>query len=983
VRVVSVRQDGRMAIRLITGPANSGKAQVVMDVTRAHLARGTDPLLIVPTRADAEHYARELAGEGAVIGARVERFAGLAREIVRRTAVDGQLLDGVARERMLAALAERAGLGAAAPGYTRALGELFAELQTSRITPGRFAAALASWAAADGEDPARARLGRVYSAYRQALDDAERLDAEQRTVAALDRLRERPFLWGDPPTPVLFYGFDDLTALQLDAIETLGRLVGAEVTVSLAYEPGRTAFAGRAGTYEELRPLAVEVTELSPRAEHYAPASRMALGHLERSLFEPGARRVEAGGAVRLLEGGGERAELELVADEIAALIAGGMSPEEIAVMARPPIAGSALLEEVFAAAAVPVAQLLVTPFGDSGLGAALLGLLRCAEAEGEDAVGETGDLLSWLRAPGVLDLPVLADRFEVLARRRGVTGAQAARALWESRHWPLDGLERLAEAAGRGPLALLDHTGRELLRLFSAPRRRSAGLLGAAELQDAAALAAGRRALAQLHDLARLAPGLAPGTPAELAATLARIELIGGGRTAPGAVSILDPLALRARRVRALFVCGLQEGVFPARGRPRALLGDDERTRLAVASGLRLGRSLDTLAAERYLLYAAVSRPEELLVLSWHVADDDGEPSSRSLFVDDVCDLFAGDLLASRRRRALGAVERPAGEGEGEGEQAPPSRADLRIRDERLLAELRARPWSASSLERWLGCPVRWYVERMLDPAKVEPDAEPLARGGLAHAALKDTLEGLRSATGSARPRRGNLALARELLERALRENEARHALSVSPQRRAAVGRRLRADLERYLARAAEAPGELEPAELEVGFGFEPEDERGEGATLPALELGDGARMRGRIDRVDLAPSGDAVVIDYKSGYATPVAKWRESGNLQLALYMLAVEQLLSRPARAGLYQSLSGNLQARGAIDAEAGLELDSVSTDEISPEELRETLQWAAATARDIAGAAARGELEARPQTCAFRGGCSYPAICRCGR
>ncbi len=970
-----------MAIRLITGPANSGKAQVVMDIARAHLARGSDPLLIVPTGADADHYARELAGEGALIGARVERFAGLAREIVRRTGVDGQLLDGVARERMVAALAGRGGLGAAAPGYTRALGELFAELQTLRITPGRFAAALASWAAADGEDPARARLGRVYSAYRHALDDAERLDAEQRTVAALDRLRERPFLWGDPATPVLFYGFDDLTALQLDAIETLGRLVDAEVTVSLAYEPGRTAFAGRAGTYQELRPLAVEVTELPPRADHYAPASRVPLAHLERSLFEPGAGRVEAGGAVRLLEGGGERAELELVADEIAGLIAGGMAPEEIAVMARPPLAGSALLDEVFAAAGVPVAQLRVTPFGDSGLGAAVLGLLRCAEAEGEDAVGETGDLLSWLRSPGVLDLPVLADRFEVLARRRGVTGAQAARALWESRHWPLDGLERLAEAAGRGPLALLDHAGRELLRLFSAPRRRSAGLLEATELQDAAALAAGRRALAQLRDLARVAPGLAPGTPAELAATLARIELISGERAAPGAVSILDPLALRARRVRALFVCGLQEGVFPARGRPRALLGDDERTRLAEASGLRLGRSLDTLAAERYLLYAAVSRPQELLVLSWHVADDDGEPSSRSLFVDDVCDLFAGDLLASRRRRALGAVERPGGEGEGE--HAPPSRADLRIRDERLLAELRARPWSASSLESWLGCPVRWYVERMLDPSKVEPDAEPLARGGLAHAALKDTLEALREATGSARPRPGNLALARELLERALRENEARHALSVSPQRRAAVGRRLRADLERYLARAAEAPGELEPAELEVGFGFEPDDERAEGATLPALELGDGARMRGRIDRVDLAPSGDAVVIDYKSGFATPVAKGRDRGNLQLALYMLAVEQLLSRPTRAGLYQSLSGNLQARGAIDADAGLELDSVSTDEISPEELRETLEWAAATARDIAGAAARGELEARPQTCAFRGGCSYPAICRCGR
>ena len=38
--------------------------------------------------------------------------------------------------------------------------------------------------------------------------------------------------------PVLFYGFDDFTPLQLDTIHTLGAVVGAPVTVSLTYEPG-------------------------------------------------------------------------------------------------------------------------------------------------------------------------------------------------------------------------------------------------------------------------------------------------------------------------------------------------------------------------------------------------------------------------------------------------------------------------------------------------------------------------------------------------------------------------------------------------------------------------------------------------------------------------------------------------------------------------------------------------------------------------
>ena len=169
----------------------------------------------------------------------------------------------------------------------------------------------------------------------------------------------------------------------------------------------------------------------------------------------------------------------------------------------------------------------------------------------------------------------------------------------------------------------------------------------------------------------------------------------------------------------------------------------------------------------------------------------------------------------------------------------------------------------------------------------------------------------------------------------------------------------------------------------LELGFGFEAEDEQGEGSTLAPLDLGGGVKMRGRIDRVDLTPAGEAVLIDYKSGKVSAVAKWEREGKLQLSLYMLAVEQLLRRQAVAGLYQPLSGDLQARGLIDGGAELELDSVRTDVLEHEEVRELLERAARIAREIAAQAAGGELEARPSSCAWRGGCSYPSICRCER
>jgi ATP-dependent helicase/DNAse subunit B len=996
-----------MAITLITGPANAGKAELVMDALRSHLARGEEPILVVPTRADAEHYLRELAGDRAAIGVRVERFAGLIGEVVLRAGIVQPVISGLARERLLLALSagedpQRA--RGAQRGFVRALSDLFAELQFRRIAPGRLLRALESWRAADGPDAAPAELGRIYAGYRDSLRRLGRLDAEQRAVLALDALREQHALWGR--TPVLLYGFDDLTTLQLDAVETLGSVVDAPVTLSLPYEPGRAAFGGRATTFQALAPLLGERGEhraLKARGDHYAPHARPALSHLERSLFEPGAARLDAGSAVRLLEGGGERAELELVAGEIASLMGSGMAAEEIAVLVRGAGTSTELLEEVLSAAGVPYALQRRRPIGDASIGAALLGLLRCVPAgDSADAIepGELGDLLAWLRAPGLLELPTLADRLELRARRAGARSAAQARALWEEHHWPLEAIDRLHEAQARGPLALIERASRELYWLFCAPRRSQAAVLGAEELDEAGALAAGRRAFAELRELARTMPELAPSDARELASVLEQVSFLSGEGPGPGAVAVLDPLALRARRVRALFVCGLQEGAFPARSRSQPLLSEEERRRLAEVSGLRLGEQVDgsqadQLASERYLLYAAVSRPQELLVLSWHASDDEGQATPRSLFVDDVCDLFEESLLEQRARRALGAVdergEQTAGIGRAtvaangrEPAAGATRRSDEPLRDELLLAELAARPWSASAMERRIACPVAWFVDRLLRPDEFEPQPEPLARGALAHAVLKDTLEGLRLQTGSARLRLATLTLARELLDVSLQARESEHPLSVAPERRAAVRRRLQADLERYLAQAAEADSPLEPTELELGFGFDGSDERGEASALPALELGGGFKLRGRIDRIDIGSRGEAVVYDYKGKDAPAAARWIKDGKLQVALYMRAAEQLLGLDVIGGLYQPLSGSdMRARGVLDGESGVELDCVSTDVRDRAQLGELLADALAKAREVAEQAASGELQARPQTCAWRGGCQYPTICRCER
>ncbi|HEY7960676.1 MAG TPA: PD-(D/E)XK nuclease family protein [Solirubrobacteraceae bacterium] len=994
-----------MPISLLTGPANAGKARIVLDDVRARARRGEEPLLVVPTGADVEHYRRELAEAGLVLGVRVERFAGLMAEVVRRAGgARERTLSPLARERVLAAaIAEvhPSAAFAAGPGFVRALASFCATLQAQRVAPARLRRALHAWAhdGPPGRGERARELAELFEAYRRLLRTISRVDPERQAARALDALRESPALWGG--TPVLLYGFDDLTPPQLDAVETLGRVVDAPLTVSLTFEPGRLAFGGRAGTFQTLLPWAAEHRHLPARPQYYAPAARTALHHLERELFELGGERVAPGGAVRLLEGGSPRAELELIAGEIRALLERGVPAEEIAIVHRSPETVAELLAEVLRDFEVPFAFARRLPFRDTEVGRALCGLLRVAcDGSGGLAAGSLEDLLAWLRAPGLLpdstargDGRDLADRMEARARRAGIESAAQARALWESEHWPLQALDQIQAAAalaadGR-PAALVERIARELEWLFAAPARGTARVLAGEELEQARALMLGRRALTELAELARSAPQLAPG-PAELVGILEGLHLPRGEPPGAGAVAVLDPLALRARRVRALFLCGLQEGTFPAPGRPEPLLSEDERRELAQASGLVLAGAAgeQSLAVERYLLYASLSRPQELLALSWHTAAEDGETTVPSLFLEDVCDLFSAQLRATCVRRPLGAASWP-GPGPpaalraqrepvlGGARRAPPGIAPLR--DPQLLAALREqRLWSASSLEVWAGCPVRWLVERLLRTRGLDPDPEPLARGGLAHAALRDTLAGLREQSGSARLTPASLGLARTLLHEALTRHADSFPLSVAPERVPGVRRRLEADLERYLEHAAAAESPLEPAHLELSFGFD-EDE------LAALDLGGGVRLRGRIDRVDLSAAGDAVLYDYKGAQAPPADRWVAQRSLQIALYMRAVEQLLGRRALGGFYQPLAGrDLRARGALAADGGVALECVRGDVREREDLDALVGDAVQLAREAAAQADRGELQARPDTCAFGdGGCMYPTICRCER
>ena len=657
-----------MPLTLITGPANAAKAGAVLERLRASLSR--EPVLVVPTSADERHYARELAGAGLVFGADVTTFPRLIRDIARKAGVRGRPLrpararpgraGGDPRRARCASSPPRRGARASRTRWPTC------SPSSSARWPGRRASAPPCAPGARPAPPRRTRPSsrRSTPPITGGWRRCGAVDEDGLTLLALRGLREA---WDG--RPLLLYGFDDLSPAQLDLVETLVRHTDTDVTVAVTYEPGRAAMAGSATTVELLKPLAREHVILEPRSEHYAQSARGALHHLERGLFEPAGARVPPNGAVRLLEAGGERAEAELVGASVLELLRDGMAPEDIAVLVRSNVE---LFAQVFETYAIPVARERRVPFAHTRLGAGLLAFARAALGE-----GTAMDVVTWLRTPGKLGRAGRTPRADDAARsrrrrRRGPsrpTGSRSRSARPPRRrtardaryHWARLGGRELVEldalAAAEGVeaflAALLAEARGDLDRAARPSRRRARSRRRGRRPRRPPSCAARSGSCWACTSRTRRWWASAQDILAALAATEVReTESVADG--APG-VLLADPLAIRARRFRALLVCGLQEGELPRRPQPEPFLDDGARSALAVASGLVLGRHEATLPRERSLFYACVSRPEEALFLQLPQLGRGGRPAA-ALAVP-------GRRARALHRRAVGGA-RPAAAG-------------------------------------------------------------------------------------------------------------------------------------------------------------------------------------------------------------------------------------------------------------------------------------------------------------------------------
>jgi len=414
-----------------------------------------------------------------------------------------------------------------------------------------------------------------------------------------------------------------------------------------------------------------------------------------------------------------------------------------------------------------------------------------------------------------------------------------------------------------------------------------------------------------------------------------------------------------RGLAMEVMFVAGLVDGEFPAAYEPEVFLSARRQRE----------REQWHLWQERYLFYQAVTNWSEALWITYPELEGELE-LVRSPFVDELNSIVDTPLIEAETapevlcsddevlswyaRRGQGATESPGADVPSLADRLGEINRVVEIERSRILNHAlpqfegmlggalteAARSWleerrravfSVSQLESYAGCPFRYFAERLLQLAVPEEFSEEWTlreRGSLLHRILYEFQVERRalSLPPLAACDQEEFARARHRLREIAEQFLS--AIDVpdpfwSYEREVLLGVEGRTSgvLEDLLITERDRSAEPVPRFFEVTFGGggtirDPEIDWPE-----AVVVGD-LRLRGRIDRLDLAED-HFTVVDYKTGTTVPSVRDLEEGfSLQLPLYIQAAEQILSGFGYAGLRPAAGMFVQVRKPVRVRVGL-------------------------------------------------------------
>jgi ATP-dependent helicase/DNAse subunit B len=370
--------------------------------------------------------------------------------------------------------------------------------------------------------------------------------------------------------------------------------------------------------------------------------------------------------------------------------------------------------------------------------------------------------------------------------------------------------------------------------------------------------------------DAARLLPLEEFWRPLKAILRLKPLRLADGRRNV---VHVLSAPEARQWELPVVFVCGMTEKGFPKFHAQDPFSPDAARCRLNDA-GIRVRTAAEFEREERALFESAISRGSMQVTLSYPEFDARGERNLPSIFLEDLA------LAPEEARRVRPGPRRSPSWEAGAAE----------IRAPQLLRVLREKTGlvSPTALEKYLQCPFQFFGGRVLrlaaPPPRPQDRLDFAAQGEIVHAALAQWYASQRDMG----------ALFEPIFEGALEERRVPPGYHVERLRNAM--------LEDLCAFAADArwPRADFASQMECDFEF---------------ALSDSVRLRGKIDRLDVAPDGRAWVVDYKYSAAQGARQRLSDENLlQAPLYFLAVEKFFGVQPAGMFFVALKGGVNYAG---------------------------------------------------------------------
>jgi len=406
----------------------------------------------------------------------------------------------------------------------------------------------------------------------------------------------------------------------------------------------------------------------------------------------------------------------------------------------------------------------------------------------------------------------------------------------------------------------------------------------------------------------------------------------------------------VRAGAPKAVFVLGMNEGVFPPAPARSGTLDDRERKRL-YDMGIALSTFGDyRVAEERFYVYTTLCCAREHLYLSClQRGDGKGGALSPSEYYHRVKALFPGcreldtealdplyfaeglplafEQLAEQYQQGGPVAASLRALLSGQAAYAPKlaaldraaRRAEFQIQDTQTAQALFGEHMklSASRVDAYYRCPFQYFCAYGLRAKPRKPaELDPLQRGSLLHFVLEFLFSQLQMEALQDMPREARLAAIRDAVERYRREQL--DAVEGDEQLLALLERNARTLLELLNRLLAELRGSsFQPVDFELSIDFE--------GDIPPyrLELESGATvsLRGQVDRVDLAEIDGrryVKIVDYKSSARSiSLSDVLEGMNLQMLIYLFAIcqngRERYGDPLPAGiLYQKLGAEPSA-----------------------------------------------------------------------